>query len=152
MQSGGSLGPVWVKASTSVWIGSLLLNLFQKIYETRKGHTEDFKSSSLDLKLGAWFKNVIFLLWLYHNRLHEFCCVYQFSIIKVMHSKYGSKKKIRLRRLKTGTLYQLRGVGWEGKWEAGSKGRGYMYTYGWFMLKFDRKQQNSVKQLSFNKK
>ena len=27
-----------------------------------------------------------------------------------------------------------------------------MYTYGWFMLKFDRKQQNSVKQLSFNKK
>ena len=27
-----------------------------------------------------------------------------------------------------------------------------MYTYGWFMLKFDRKQQNSVKQLSLNKK
>ena len=27
-----------------------------------------------------------------------------------------------------------------------------MYTYGWFVLKFDRKQQNSVKQLSFNKK
>ena len=27
-----------------------------------------------------------------------------------------------------------------------------MYTYGWFMLRFDRKQQNSVKQLSFNKK
>ena len=26
-----------------------------------------------------------------------------------------------------------------------------MYTYGWFMLKFDLKQQNSVKQLSFNK-
>ena len=33
----------------------------------------------------------------------------------------------------------------------GSKGRGYMYTYGGFMLKFDRTQQNSVKQLSFNK-
>ena len=29
---------------------------------------------------------------------------------------------------------------------------GYMYTYGWFMLRFGRKQQNSVKQLSFNKK
>ena len=29
---------------------------------------------------------------------------------------------------------------------------GYMYTYGWFMLSFDRKQQNYVKQLSFNKK
>ena len=48
----------------------------------------------------------------------------------------------------TGTLYQSRGV----RWEEGSKGRGYMYTYGWFMLRFDRKQQNSVKQLSFNKK
>ena len=27
-----------------------------------------------------------------------------------------------------------------------------MYTYGWFMLRFDRKQQNSVELLSFNKK
>ena len=27
-----------------------------------------------------------------------------------------------------------------------------MYTYGRFMLRLDRKQQNSVKQLSFNKK
>ena len=27
-----------------------------------------------------------------------------------------------------------------------------MYTYGWFILRFDRKQQNSVKQLSFIKK
>ena len=52
----------------------------------------------------------------------------------------------------TGALYQPRGVGWGGRWEGGSKGRGYMYTYGWFMLKFDRKQQNSVKQSSFNKK
>jgi len=48
----------------------------------------------------------------------------------------------------TGALYQTRGVGWEGC----SKRRGYMYTYGWFMLRFDRKQQNSVKQLSFNRK
>ena len=30
--------------------------------------------------------------------------------------------------------------------------RGYMYTYGWLMLRFDGKQQNYVKQLSFNKK
>ena len=52
----------------------------------------------------------------------------------------------------TGALYQPRGVGWGGKWEGGSKGRGYMYTYGRFMLRFDREQQNSVKQLSFNKK
>ena len=29
---------------------------------------------------------------------------------------------------------------------------GYMYTYGWFMLRFDRKQQNPVKQLSSIKK
>ena len=27
-----------------------------------------------------------------------------------------------------------------------------MHTYDWFRLRFDRKQQNSVKQLSFNKK
>ena len=30
----------------------------------------------------------------------------------------------------TRALYQPRGVGWEGRWEGGSKGRGYMYTYG----------------------
>ena len=30
----------------------------------------------------------------------------------------------------TGALYQPRGVGWGGKWEGGSKGRGYVYTYG----------------------
>ena len=34
--------------------------------------------------------------------------------------------------------------------EEGSKRRGYVYTYGWFILRFDRKQENSVKQLSFN--
>ena len=50
----------------------------------------------------------------------------------------------------TGALYQPRGVGWGGRWEGDSKGKGYMYTYGSFMLRFDRKQQNSVKQLSFN--
>ena len=51
-----------------------------------------------------------------------------------------------------GALYQPWRVGWGGRWEEDSKGRGYIYTYGWFMLRFDRKQQNSVKQLSFNKK
>ena len=30
----------------------------------------------------------------------------------------------------TGALYQPRGVEWGGRWEGGSKGRGYMYTYG----------------------
>ena len=52
----------------------------------------------------------------------------------------------------TGALYQPRGVGWGGRPEGSSKGRGYMCTYGWFMLGFDRKQQNSVKWLLFNKK
>ena len=48
----------------------------------------------------------------------------------------------------TGALYQPREMGRRFKREGI-----YMYTYGWFMLWFDRKQQhsqNSVKQLSFN--
>ena len=55
-----------------------------------------------------------------------------------------------LRKLKPG-LCIPRGVGWEVRWEGGSKGRGFMYTYGSFVLRFDRKQQNSVKQSFFNK-
>ena len=51
---------------------------------------------------------------------------------------------------KIGALYQPRGEEWGGRWEGGSKGRGYMYTYGWFMLRFGRKQWKSVKQLSLN--
>ena len=45
-----------------------------------------------------------------------------------------------------GVLHQPRGVGWGGRREGGSKGRGYVYTCGLFMLRFDRKQQYSVKQ------
>ena len=30
----------------------------------------------------------------------------------------------------TGALYQPRGAGRGGRWEGGSRGRGYMYTYG----------------------
>ena len=52
----------------------------------------------------------------------------------------------------TWALYQPRGVRWGGRWQGVPKGRVYMYTYGWFMLRFDRKQKNSVKQLSFNKR
>ena len=48
----------------------------------------------------------------------------------------------------TGALYQPRGVGWGGKWKGGSRGRGHMYTYDWFMLMFTK----SVMQLSFIKK
>ena len=32
--------------------------------------------------------------------------------------------------------------------EEGSRGRELMYTYGWFMLMYDRDQHNTVKQLS----
>ena len=35
-----------------------------------------------------------------------------------------------IRKLKTGALYQSRGMGWGGRWEGGSKGRGSMYNYG----------------------
>ena len=52
----------------------------------------------------------------------------------------------------TGALYQPRGLGRGGRWERGSQGSIHIYTYGWFMLMFDRKQQNSIKQLSFNLK
>jgi len=52
----------------------------------------------------------------------------------------------------TGALNQPRGIGWGRIWERGSKGRGYMYTYGWFMLRFDIKQEKILKQLSFNSK
>ena len=30
----------------------------------------------------------------------------------------------------TGALYQPRGVGWGGRWEGVSRGRGHMCTYG----------------------
>ena len=30
----------------------------------------------------------------------------------------------------TGALCQPRGMGWGGRWEEGSIGRGYMYAYG----------------------
>ena len=52
------------------------------------------------------------------------------------------QSRIGLKRLSSS-----RGVGWGGRWEGGSKGRGYTCTYGWFMLRIDRKQQNYVKQL-----
>ena len=53
-----------------------------------------------------------------------------------------------LRKLEQGLCINLQGQDGEGV----SEGREYMYTYDWFMLRFDRKQQNSVKQLSFHLK
>ena len=78
-----------------------------------------------------------------------------YSVIKRKELQIHTKTWMNLKttqETQTGALYQSRGVGWGRKWEGGSKGKGYVYTYGWFMLKFDRKQQNSIKQLSFNKK
>ena len=51
-------------------------------------------------------------------------------------------------KTQTGALYQPRGVQWGGRGEGSSKGTGYMCTYGQFMLRFDRKQQSSIKQFS----
>jgi len=50
----------------------------------------------------------------------------------------------------TRALWQPRGVGWDGRWEGCSRGRGHVYTYGWFMLMYGRNSHNIVKQLSFN--
>ena len=54
----------------------------------------------------------------------------------------------------TGALYQPRGLGRGGRWEGCSGGRGRVYTYGGFMLRYDRKQQNCkaiILQLNINK-
>ena len=48
-------------------------------------------------------------------------------------------------------LHQPTQVGWGERWEGVSKGRGYMYIMLRLIHVFDRKQQNSVKQLLFNK-
>ena len=38
-------------------------------------------------------------------------------------------RKLPSQETQTGALYQSRGVRWGGRWEGGSKGKGYMYTY-----------------------
>ena len=39
--------------------------------------------------------------------------------------------QLKKKKLKAGALsYQPREVGWGGRWEGGSKGRGHRYTYG----------------------
>ena len=58
-----------------------------------------------------------------------------------------------LRKLKQGLCINLEGWGGERDGREVQKGGDMcMYTCGCFMLRFDRKQQNSVEQLSFNKK
>ena len=67
--------------------------------------------------------------------------------------KIGGQQEfaVWLRKLKQGFCINL-GGGIGRDMGGSSKRRGYMYTYGCFMMRFDRKQQNSAKQLSFNKK
>ena len=45
----------------------------------------------------------------------------------------------------TGAVYQPRSVGWGGKWEGVSKGKGYMYTYGWSKATVLQWKINSLK-------
>ena len=44
--------------------------------------------------------------------------------------KIDSQREFMAQETQTGALYQPRGVGWGGRWEGGSKGRGYIYTHG----------------------
>ena len=67
------------------------------------------------------------------------------------------KSVVWLRKLKQGLCINLEE--WDGVGDGVGDGRelqkggdSYMCTYKWFMLRFDRKRQNSVKQLSINKK
>ena len=50
-----------------------------------------------------------------------------------------------LRKLKQGLCINLEGWDGEGDRREFQKGGDIMYTYGWFRLRFDRKQQNSAK-------
>ena len=42
------------------------------------------------------------------------------------------------KELKSGALWKPRQMLWSEKWEGCSRGRGHMYTCGWFMLTYDR--------------
>ena len=66
--------------------------------------------------------------------------------------KFDSQWKFAIwhKELKSGALWQTRGVVYSGRWEGCSRERGHMYTYGWFVLIYGRNKHNTVKQLSFN--
>ena len=49
-----------------------------------------------------------------------------------------------LREFKLGLCNNLEGWDGEGEKEGSLRGRGHMYTYGWFMLMFGRNQHNTV--------
>ena len=51
----------------------------------------------------------------------------------------------RARAPKAGALWQPGGMEWGGSWEGGSGGKGHKYTYGRFMLLYDKNHHNIVK-------
>ena len=54
------------------------------------------------------------------------------------------------KEFKSNALWQLGRVGWSGRWKRGSRGRGHVYTYSWFMMIYGRNQHSIVKQLFSN--
>ena len=55
--------------------------------------------------------------------------VSQWEFVVEIPQQYGFHRN-RAQETQPGALYQPRGVEWGGRSEGGSKGRGYMYTYG----------------------
>ena len=62
--------------------------------------------------------------------------------------KIASGKLLYNKGSSTGCSVTTYRVGWGGWWEGGSRGKGRMHAYGWFMLLYGRNQYNIVKQLS----
>ena len=79
--------------------------------------------------------------------------MYEESNIEIYNStrKIDSQQEFAawLRELKQGLCDRLKG-GMGGRWEGGRGGRRHGGTYGSFLLIYDRKPQNSVKQQLFN--
>ena len=73
------------------------------------------------------------------------CCHFR-DCTQVLHFRYTA---VCLRKLKHGLCINLEGSDGEGDGSEAQEGGSYI-TYGWLMLRFDRKLQISVKQLWFN--
>ena len=75
-------------------------------------------------------------------------CMERVQKLTIPYVKQIASGNLLLRELKQGLCINP-GGGWGRRWEGGLGGREHGYTYGLFLLMFDRKQPNSVKQLSF---